>query len=498
MTIEIIRTGNIALVDTVDSFLIAQMSRELRFTEYVQLRGAELYQAKVQNRKPFKILEHVLYTEDLLGRLATGAGFIKKLKSVIEKNGHSVSVTWRNPHKAMSLAPNWGKIDHMEFRPKQREMLEKISESDMGIIDCNTGWGKTHIMMFLALLYPKAKILITTKRISVLMTIYNRMRDWLPDQVGLYGGGKKVVGKRVMCISSGSLSNADKDYDFVLGDEVHELASDSYVRQLTQFQDSRMYGFTATANMRADGKDKRLTGLFGPVIGRVPYSVTQDAKMVSPIRVKWRKVIATNEVLDAITYRSEVERSRQELWRNVDRNNAIKQDALSYPHDCQVLITVDTFEHLAYLLSILPDFIPVYRSAERKDIDRYIQNKILPDRNYPTNPDLDTLRKQFERNEIKKVIATSVWNVGVSFDNLEVLIRANGTSSKIASVQGAGRLSRLAEGKEYGTLHDYIDNHDSLLMRKSNKRYNTYVETGFKQVFKSREDHQLILSHARQ
>jgi late competence protein required for DNA uptake (superfamily II DNA/RNA helicase) len=92
------------------------------------------------------------------------------------------------------------------------------------------------------------------------------------------------------------------------------------------------------------------------------------------------------------------------------------------------------------------------------------------------------LTKDFEQGRLKKVIATTVWNVGVSFNNLRVLIRGEGSSSDIASIQIPGRVSRIADGKDGGVVHDYFDTFSAPSLRNSKARAKVYTANGWNQV----------------
>jgi superfamily II DNA or RNA helicase len=164
-----------------------------------------------------------------MGRIATGAGFLDWVLKKLETLGVQGNLIVKGVHNSLSLDPAWGRVEHMEFRPRQRMVLEAIANSECGIVDCNTGWGKTHIMMLLGMMHPTAKIIITTKRVDILKTIYNRLSAAIPGDVGIHGGGKKVLNRRIMCYGAGSLRHASDDADFLFADEVHELAADSYI-----------------------------------------------------------------------------------------------------------------------------------------------------------------------------------------------------------------------------------------------------------------------------
>jgi late competence protein required for DNA uptake (superfamily II DNA/RNA helicase) len=96
---------------------------------------------------------------------------------------------------------------------------------------------------------------------------------------------------------------------------------------------------------------------------------------------------------------------------------------------------------------------------------------------------LEKLMIQFENKTIKGVIATSVWSSGVSFDGLDVLIRADGSKSSIKSIQIPGRVCRIDEktNKTKAFLIDFIDSFDDRLRVNTIHRFKEYKNIGFKQ-----------------
>src|SRR5690606_28656594 len=70
---------------------------------------------------------------------------------------------------------------------------------------------------------------------------------------------------------------------------------------------------------------------------------------------------------------------------------------------------------------------------------------------------LDMLQRQFAAKKLRKAIATTVWDTGVDFRHLDVLIRADAGSSPIKDTQLPGRAMRTSAGKEVGIVRDYVD-----------------------------------------
>jgi hypothetical protein len=83
-------------------------------------------------------------------------------------------------------------------------------------------------------------------------------------------------------------------------------------------------------------------------------------------------------------------------------------------------------------------------------------------------------------------IATPVWATGVSFDGLQVLVRADGGGSETNNHQWPGRVARIdpQTNKSYGILVDFIDRFDRWAYGRSLLRRKTYKKNGWVQLCK--------------
>ena len=113
-----------------------------------------------------------------------------------------------------------------------------------------------------------------------------------------------------------------------------------------------------------------------------------------------------------------------------------------------------------------------------KLVDRHIGDVDLTQ--YRMTPKLiNQIRRDFEANKLKKLIATNVFSEGVDFVHLKYLIRADGEVSKISSTQIPGRLSRLMPGKDCAYLIDFVDHFSYWAYRRSVARFKDYKESGW-------------------
>jgi superfamily II DNA or RNA helicase len=236
----------------------------------------------------------------------------------------------------------------------------------------------------------------------------------------------------------------------------------------------------------------RTEAMFGPIRLRVPFEKAVEHKMVLPV-----EVILTNvpSDIDPCAGYVDVDKERYGIWANQQRNKLIARDARLYDENTQVLIPVKTLEHALYLRKLLPEFTLVYDSKSQKEGDwRYFANEGLLGENFKIlSPERRAkLTTRFENGKLKKVIATPVWNVGVNFKRLQVIVRADASGSKRLDTQIPGRAVRLFEGQKCAVLHDYLDQFNSGFERKAKKRVASYEANKWK-VHRPQKDKRSLL-----
>lgn len=482
--------GNLLFLKVPDSQLAERIRNELTYQRIkplmtrAQRRNAGGAAVAVSTIKVFE--------EGPPGEFYIPAGMQQRLEKVVSSRGYSIS--WTDVTPPAYIKDDKFQIDvsllkEFQLRPAQQQVLEEIVRHRRGLIIWPTGAGKSFLIKLLCLALPKANILITACAQTVIDDRYRDLVQHLP-QVAIYHGSRKMPLKRITCCSAGCLDHMNPAmWDAVFVDEYYEFGTDLRMAALAKFRYSRMYGFGANYQDRIDKADFELEAIFGTPISVSSYQENVSQQTVCPIIVRWRVVPFDNDYGDEFG----IELLRRAVWRNPIRNQIIAEDARRYP-DKQVLICVDTIEHALRLHQLLPEFSICY-SPGQTSISRIRQFKkmgIWPDTLAPlTPPAAHAMKLDFEAGRLKKVIATSVWNRGVNFRHLEVLIRADAGGSPIDSTQIPGRLSRIADGKEYGILHDYIDGIEwrsvlgsvgaKRLYRKSESRYRDYDKHGWVQ-----------------
>jgi hypothetical protein len=145
-----------------------------------------------------------------------------------------------------------------------------------------------------------------------------------------------------------------------------------------------------------------------------------------------------------------------------------------------------------FLKALLPDYEVVYAQSDQNRLDEIavldeIGDKLLAQGFRPeamTPERRENLRRAFETGRLKKVIANDVWSTGVSFERLQVMVRADARSNEIVDEQIPGRVSRIhvASGKSTGIVEDFLDQFDpSGLGRQAQNRKKNYEAKGWTQ-----------------
>lgn len=419
------------------------------------------------------------------GGLLTSYGLLDELREYFRKENIECAFQELTPEdkNSLLLKPDWSVLKKYQLRNRQEECLKAIVDRKHGVIDAPVGFGKTFLMSVLVQLYPTAKFHIITKAVAIATRIYKDLLKVSSD-VGMIGGGKNITGKRITVITADSLKKSDGDADFLIWDEAHQAAANTYSSLLLRiYRFSRNYGFTATPTGRSDGSDPILKMLFGSTIFEMKYDEAKDRGLVVPVNVRW--LTCKDVSYRALNYTNRVSLERHAIWRNKARNKLIAEDVRKIPEGDSVLILVGKVEHAVHLAKELPEFTLVYGSMSDEDCASYKQQHLLPEDYKPINAkEREALKEAFRDGKIRKVIATDVWNTGVDFPDLRYVYNVSARGSSILTTQGAGRVSRISMNKFNGTVVDIVDDfpdNGHCFYSSAVKRHKQYSSLGWSQ-----------------
>lgn len=435
-----------------------------------------------------QVIRRKCYVEDLDQKknkvLICRVGFLDRIQKILTErripfivNDHLL----QDANKQKNLAIDVNALSSISFRPFQKECIDIILSSRGGVIVCPTGMGKTFILAALCKVLPNAKILIMAKSLSTIDEIKKNCQqfDIVPGIVD--GNVKTPPNKRVLITTVKSFYKCDPNkFDIVLVDECHELMTEMGLKSLRTIKNAKLFGFTATP-VRADGAHFHLEEIFGPIIYHIRYQQAVDANLIKPIAVVWYECPHG----PSVSTLSLVLQKKIGIWQNKARNELIAKIAKDYYHKgMQTLILVDTVNHAIELAQYLPEFVVCAASCDINLLSRYERKgyKRL-DQIKDTISRREEFTEKFRKRQVLGVIATNIWSTGVSFNDLEVLIRADAKTSKVANLQAPGRVCRipLTVKKEYGIIVDFIDRFSPEFLRRSKERFRIYRKMGWLQ-----------------
>lgn len=423
------------------------------------------------------------------------SGFWYRLHQFLKKRNipHKFNYVKLNQVKVEQLTPDWGKVEReFQFREGQKECLELVDRLDRGIINAATGWGKTEVISMICALYPKARIFVVARQANLAEQIRQRLQQKFV-QVGMIGNGKNELCRITVVVARSlhyvvELCDSNQEPDIILADEVDQLAAPSYVEELAKIKRAKMIGFTASANVRFDGRDKEIEALFGPIVYQLDYQEAQQLGNIVPIRVFMvnYKTTISNLIPSQKLHYNPASIERYCIWKNKERNKKIAeivQKLLSIDPNLQILVITKTLEHAVGLLCELPDFKICYSTNRTQKINKIMSrlpNDVIS-RITVNKKELMEMQDRFSRGEEKRIIATYVWSTGVDFRYLNVVVRADAAASRTKSIQIPGRACRRIPGvKESALVIDIYDRIDAAYTRRSDLRARQYRKNGWK------------------
>lgn len=417
------------------------------------------------------------------GYVLTFAGLYNRLYGAFRKAGYTIETKIL---LQKCLAPDISlltdqDLENMDGRDDQLHVLGLVADHPGGfIIDAPTGWGKSYVVAQLCQMFPTHKIAVVAPGKEVTHMLYRRIKERIRD-VGQVGDGQNFISRITVCTAESMLKLRHNDWDLLLFDEVHRAGAPATATAISEvFKTAKCVGFSASPTGRSDGSDLVVEALFGPVIYKVNYATSAARGDIAPIKVKMYRIEKGAPILTDFS----VVKNRHGLWRNDLRNSFIAKLANQIPPDEQVLIMCATSEHVLHLKKWLPDFAVIWSDMNPKLLKAVYKGDFghiegMDSTGKITDSRRSWMRREFEAGRMTRVIATGIWNTGVDFKKLKWLIRADGMASEIQSIQTPGRLSRTTDGKEHGTLIDFIDAFDPTLLRRSIDRVRRYKRNGW-------------------
>jgi superfamily II DNA or RNA helicase len=365
-------------------------------------------------------------------------------------------------------------------RPYQFDVLNAVKRKDNGIIRAATGAGKTIVAAMMIGHFGKKTILYVIGK-DLLYQTHDFFSKVFDEKVGIIGDGLCdiadinimsvwTVGKALGLKSNKiieDLADGEKDVgaekyreikDAILSAKVHifdecHLSSCDTIQTISKnINPEHIYGMSASP-WRDDNSDLLIEAVFGGKIIDISASeLIKQGYLVKPI-IKF---------LNVPKYPEKLKKSYQTIYKhyitdNDVRNAKVIKGAIKLVEQgFQPLVSYSRITHGKTLYKEISKHIPciLLSGKDSADVRRDAKEKL-------------------ESGQIKAILASTIFDIGVDLPSLSGLIVAGGGQSSVRSLQRIGRVIRPHPGKEFAAVIDFLDN-EHFLKKHSLSRKKIY------------------------
>lgn len=266
---------------------------------------------------------------------------------------------------------------------------------------------------------------------------------WPEATLGEYTGSQKDMTQTVIFATVQSISKdlekfSPMDFDYLIVDECHHAAANTYQKIFTYFHPKFILGLTATPE-RSDGED--MLELFQNVAHKMDLKTAVERGVLVPIRCIWVKtnIDLTDVRINGIKYNSQDLESKLFI---PERNQLIVDTYLKYVNGKKTVIFCASVDHAAEIAKLLRDSGVKAEAVSGRDRVE-AREKIL---------------KDYETGSTNVLCACDLLNEGWDSPHTTVLFMARPTMSKTIYLQQLGRGTRRCPGKDDLLVIDFVDN----------------------------------------
>lgn len=266
---------------------------------------------------------------------------------------------------------------------------------------------------------------------------------WPEATLGEYTGSQKDVSQTVIFATVQSISKdlekfSPTDFDYLIVDECHHAAANTYQKIFTYFHPKFILGLTATPE-RSDGED--MLELFQNVAHKMDLKTAVERGVLVPIRcIRVKTNIDLTDVrINGIKYNSQDLESKLFI---PERNQLIVDTYLKYVNGKKTVIFCASVDHAAEIAKLLCDNGVKAEAVSGRDRVE-IRDKIL---------------KDYETGSTNVLCACDLLNEGWDSPHTTVLFMARPTMSKTIYMQQLGRGTRRCPEKDDLLVIDFVDN----------------------------------------
>ncbi|NLY00965.1 MAG: DEAD/DEAH box helicase family protein [Rhodopirellula sp.] len=346
------------------------------------------------------------------------------------------------------LPQQLGELVDLELRPHQEEALAVLAamradHKTIALLTHAQGTGKTIVAIADAKRLGGRTLFLAHTRPLVQQAFQRFGELWPEASVGLFMGGSRdpdaynVVGS-VQAVSARLSEFLPTEFDYLVIDEAHHAAARVYRSLLGYFRAKFVLGLTATPD-RADGQS--ILDLFRESAHRLSLREAIELGELVPIRCVR---VETNVDLSRVRF-NQVQYNRRELEEKIlipPRDRLIVDTYLQHVRGRKAVVFCVNVRHGESLAERLREAgVPAQSVSGR-----------MP------QGEREEHLAAFHAGRLRVLCACDILNEGWDCPDVEVLLMARPTLSKVVYLQQLGRGTRKAPGKESLLVFDFVDN----------------------------------------
>ncbi len=440
--------NNNQIIIKADSLFLTSIESAFIFDDYSYcFVGGKFDKNKIYKKKMLKIYNDIAYLP---------IGFLQTLLNYLNNNNIQFDYQdnrnyWQRVFNNEKIKTN---LHYLELYDYQVETVKSCIQSINGICQLPTSAGKTEIFLSLCNLL-QIKTLILFQRIDLAHQTLKRAINAKLDS-GIVQGNNIDENHQIVMTTVQSAHKLKDKYNMVIVDECHHASSNSYQEILKRNDFIYRFGFSATPFTKDNYKNAKITQYIGSIIYKLKADhLIEHKKIAEPIIT----IIPINYP-DNIFRKDWNEAEQTGIIENDYRNNKIKDLVNNLTGQC--LILVKKIKQGKILESLISDSYFLYGNAE-------IENR-------------KKLINEFENKKIKCIIASTIFDEGISINIIQNLIIAGGGNSQIKAIQRLGRGLRISENKNTINVYDFLDKQNYITERHSQNRIKFYKHEGFTKI----------------
>ena len=347
---------------------------------------------------------------------------------------------------------------HLELKQHQREALDALQamrdrHETIALLYHATGTGKTVTAVMDAKRCGGRTLFLAHTQELVNQAADTFRTLWPEVTVGRYMEAIKEPEAHVVCGSVQSVALHLEDFredafSYLIVDEAHHAAADTYQKILAYFHPAFTLGLTATPERTDD--NRAILDIFKNTAHKLDIQTAVEIGELVPIRCIR---IHTNIDLTKVRFNS-VQYNIRDLESKIyvpERNRLIVDTWLQYVRDKRTVVFCASVRHAEQIAELFRQTgVSVaavsggMKPAERREF-----------------------QERFVRREILVLCACDLLNEGWDCPEIEVLFMARPTMSRMLYTQQLGRGMRLFPGKESLMVFDFVDNASQYNMPQS-------------------------------